>query len=803
MISSSASSLPIVLDVGGYSTKIGYAGEDHPRSISSSTVAVVRRAGGDASGGGGIRRLKCLSREPQREFAHRILGNSDEEESHWELANPVDPATGWMFSRPRRLGRVSGNSNEAADVGDGDGDGPDCGDLWESHELFNLHLQHAFRAGLGLGLSASRGDVDGDLELDAPSHHPLLLLDKPHAPPALRQRLLELLFETHSLPSAFFLRDATAACYAVGRTTATVVDVGYHATMVSPVYEGFVEGRGVLRNNACGARSLEERVLGGMDGLVREQGGRRRRDRIRRVNQRLYGNQDKDKDKEREKDGSDKHSNNNSNSAAGGVKRDATGRFLKEKPNSSSEFSNFPVPEYLMPPYQIRRAPHYTPRPDPFHHWSRLQLCRELKEMGVACAVGPFGYVAGAGGSAATGATVNAVNPAPNPNTAATNMFLTSSKLPYTLPDGTPVEITAASRFDVAELFFGNDEYNVSERERVLEESVQTLRDYEIEIREHLSSGSGIDEGEREEARRREEYATGTSHATKNANEATKTDDASAGDPYSNTSYLGEKATRHGISRSNSTRYRRSRYYAPTTVSKKLYSACLPYLRPFPPNQYSLDGTSSAAAGLGGSGITGHTGHPHTHSSSFHTTTDTITSTNNPNTLNTPSNTHGKTHFHHLTSAPPAQMVCDSAFLCDRDQQANLLGNVVVCGGGSCLYGGGGVGTAATASAAAAAGGSIPTSASSSTSMGMGIGTALGDENAFPDRLREEIEAIIHRHTLGWRVKMTSPNTMAERAICSWLGGSILGSLGTFQDMWISRKEYEEFGCAIVNRKCP
>mmetsp|Transcript_31370 Transcript_31370/g.64655 ORF Transcript_31370/g.64655 Transcript_31370/m.64655 type:complete len:411 (+) Transcript_31370:256-1488(+) len=410
-----------------------------------------------------------------------------------------------------------------------------------------------------------------------------------------------------------------------------------------------------------------------------------------------------------------------------------------------------------MPPYQVRRAPHYAPRPEPFHHWSRLQYCRDLKEMGVACAVGPFGYAAAA----------------PSVH-AASHTFLTSSKLPYTLPDGTPVEITAASRFDVAELLFGNDEHNVSERERVLEESVRTLREYELEIREYLSNNSG----ENEEAERREEYATGMSRATSDENATTATnEDASAGDPYSNTSYLGEKATRHGISRSDATRYRRSKYYPPDTVSRKLYSACLPYLRPFPPHP-------NAAS----------TNDPANRTSSSH-----ADDTANP-ALHTPSHTHGNTHFHHLTSAPPAQMVCDSAFLCDRDQQANLLGNVVVCGGGSCLYGGGGVGTAMTASAAAAAAaGGIPTSAAAST----GIGTALGDENAFPDRLREEIEAIIHQHTLGWRVKMTSPNTMAERAICSWLGGSILGSLGTFQDMWISRKEYEEFGCAIVNRKCP
>ncbi|XP_046396505.1 actin-3-like [Ischnura elegans] len=36
----------------------------------------------------------------------------------------------------------------------------------------------------------------------------------------------------------------------------------------------------------------------------------------------------------------------------------------------------------------------------------------------------------------------------------------------------------------------------------------------------------------------------------------------------------------------------------------------------------------------------------------------------------------------------------------------------------------------------------------------------------------------------------------------AWLGGSILSSLSSFQDMWISRKEYDETGPSIVHQKC-
>uniref|UniRef100_A0A8C7TNC9 Uncharacterized protein n=1 Tax=Oncorhynchus mykiss TaxID=8022 RepID=A0A8C7TNC9_ONCMY len=41
-----------------------------------------------------------------------------------------------------------------------------------------------------------------------------------------------------------------------------------------------------------------------------------------------------------------------------------------------------------------------------------------------------------------------------------------------------------------------------------------------------------------------------------------------------------------------------------------------------------------------------------------------------------------------------------------------------------------------------------------------------------------------------------------ERKYSVWIGGSILASLSTFQQMWISKQEYEESGPSIVHRKC-
>jgi hypothetical protein len=49
------------------------------------------------------------------------------------------------------------------------------------------------------------------------------------------------------------------------------------------------------------------------------------------------------------------------------------------------------------------------------------------------------------------------------------------------------------------------------------------------------------------------------------------------------------------------------------------------------------------------------------------------------------------------------------------------------------------------------------------------------------------------------KIKVIAP---PERKYSVWIGGSILASLSTFQNMWITKEEYDEAGPAIVHRKC-
>jgi actin beta/gamma 1 len=65
------------------------------------------------------------------------------------------------------------------------------------------------------------------------------------------------------------------------------------------------------------------------------------------------------------------------------------------------------------------------------------------------------------------------------------------------------------------------------------------------------------------------------------------------------------------------------------------------------------------------------------------------------------------------------------------------------------------------------------------------------------DRMQKEI-ARLAPSTM--KIKIIAP---PERKYSVWIGGSILASLSTFQQMWISKQEYDESGPSIVHRKCP
>lgn len=70
--------------------------------------------------------------------------------------------------------------------------------------------------------------------------------------------------------------------------------------------------------------------------------------------------------------------------------------------------------------------------------------------------------------------------------------------------------------------------------------------------------------------------------------------------------------------------------------------------------------------------------------------------------------------------------------------------------------------------------------------------------HGFTERLNYELTTAYP----GSRVRIHAPGPLPERKFGSWIGGSILASLGTFHQMWISKREYEEHGAQIIEKRC-
>ncbi|GLT71374.1 hypothetical protein SLA2020_434000 [Shorea laevis] len=66
-----------------------------------------------------------------------------------------------------------------------------------------------------------------------------------------------------------------------------------------------------------------------------------------------------------------------------------------------------------------------------------------------------------------------------------------------------------------------------------------------------------------------------------------------------------------------------------------------------------------------------------------------------------------------------------------------------------------------------------------------------------------EISSSMCRSLLKPQSKVLASGNATERRFSVWIGGSILASLGSFQQMWFSKAEYEEHGASYIQRKCP
>lgn len=52
----------------------------------------------------------------------------------------------------------------------------------------------------------------------------------------------------------------------------------------------------------------------------------------------------------------------------------------------------------------------------------------------------------------------------------------------------------------------------------------------------------------------------------------------------------------------------------------------------------------------------------------------------------------------------------------------------------------------------------------------------------------------------AYKPRVLTPGPLAQQ-YSAWIGGSILSTLGTFQQLWISKQEFEEEGPSSISRR--
>jgi actin-related protein len=78
-----------------------------------------------------------------------------------------------------------------------------------------------------------------------------------------------------------------------------------------------------------------------------------------------------------------------------------------------------------------------------------------------------------------------------------------------------------------------------------------------------------------------------------------------------------------------------------------------------------------------------------------------------------------------------------------------------------------------------------------------------GGNTAWADlHFRMQVDLSARAQTTGAKVKVLGLQPQ-DRRFSPWVGGSILATLGTFQQMWVSRHDYDEHGSNVVLKKCP
>eukprot|EP01084_Bolivina_argentea_P284034 486644_1 len=207
----------LVVEVGSSTTKVGFAGEEHPSYLKPSCLGepcdrnTLDWSSAQNTGG-------CKD--------NAVVGGVPDKEPHLSpsLRRPGDTHSADLrLHWPVKDGKV-------------------CD--WEGAEAL-----------LRSGVMGMRTGTSPNL-----SPQPIFMVEKSSITSASRRRYAELLFEEYLAPSVFMSKDASLTCFALGCTSGLVVDIGNTSSSVTPVIDGWSEMQfGV--NLSLGGATLQDYLL--------------------------------------------------------------------------------------------------------------------------------------------------------------------------------------------------------------------------------------------------------------------------------------------------------------------------------------------------------------------------------------------------------------------------------------------------------------------------------------------------------------------------------------------------------------
>ncbi|KAL9649846.1 hypothetical protein ABK040_009659 [Willaertia magna] len=184
----------IVVDIGSYTTKAGFAGEETPKALVPSVVGIE------------------YDGQEKSKIKDYYIGNKEISyvRPYMEIESIYDIETGELnnFDHVERI----------------------------------MHYVYDERLGI------------------KSNDHPLLMSEVPYCSNTNREKLTSLMFEKFNLPSFFLSKQPVLSCFANGKYTALVIDSGYHSTTVTPVHDGYVLQKSIVRNNKLGGKFIDEEL---------------------------------------------------------------------------------------------------------------------------------------------------------------------------------------------------------------------------------------------------------------------------------------------------------------------------------------------------------------------------------------------------------------------------------------------------------------------------------------------------------------------------------------------------------------